>query len=496
MIRPSHLLFALLALSLVIGAWFVKQQPTSPAPVVQPTSSVPPTPVPNEALDTAKKRVDELSAEVTELRAQLKSLREENSGLIDKLASLGLQSNGKPGMIPVAPDTDADSPPDFVGMTVELMTLHEIQEPPPPTIVATLPEVEKLILNHLRKSFPGDYGSREGEAFAALGLIPESLDTIPLRAALLARLVGAWYDEGEGAVRIADPRNSTEEAPVLTDPALGLSYAALLRQYAKVALPMDGKPVSTDERMARMGLLGGDAALLRFLRELKKVQQPNPNELPADDPDHPLNQVPMPAFMRELELFPQVQGFHFAQALHSVGGFKQINAAYGNMPKATADVIDTERYLNQDRLPVPHIQWDSTTVNKAKPIWDDRLGQAAVFTMLKRFNLPEAAAVAAKGWQSDRFLAYHAEGSLDGRGHAVWQSRWTSPEAADRFFEAMREWLARFYEASIDKIGSGPLVARTRSIDLVRLADKHSILLIDAADAIFAASARKLFVSP
>lgn len=434
----------------------------------------------------AEKQILLLQNQVEYLHEQVQTLQKENSDLIDKLAKLGMKPGAKPAMKEEPPPDDV--PVDYVSMGTELLAKRELDDLPMPTVTAPLADVEKLILAWLKRQHPAGYGEREGAAFAALGAIPRVIDTLPLRAALLVRQLGGWYDDASETIYLVDPADKVEGVPVIVDPVLALGYANLQHHFGKTLLPGGKTALTTDERMARLALLGGDAALLRFLRDLEKFQGPNPNEVPADDPDHPLNQVPMPAYLRELELFPQTSGFHFAQAMHSLGGFKQLNGVYARLPESTADIVDTERYLQDQRLPIPRIEWSKVDVAGEPPFWDDRLGRAALLSFLKRYNAEQPSVDAARGWQTDRFAAYAMQGDRTRRGHAVWQIRCTTPENATNLHKALRECLTQFYDTTTT---DPTFTAQGRTLHLSLLPDQHSVLYIDAATDAFAKEALK-----
>lgn len=502
--RPSSLLLLLILLGMGLSmiVWYqgpakvvaptvvVKHAPRDePAVAAEPPMAPNPLlPAPaNAATGTdSEKQIALLQNQVEYLHEQVQALQKENSELIDKLAKLGLPSNGKPMKADAPPDK---VPADFVSFGAELLTLRELNELPIPTVTAPQAEIEKLILDWMKRQHPAGYGEREGAAFAALGVIPQTIDTLPLRAALWVRQLGGWYDDKSETIYVVDTEEQPDGVPVMSDPTLAISYANLLHHFGKSLLPGEKAALSTDERMARLGLLGGDAALGRFLRDLKKFQGPNPNAIPTDDPDHPLNLVPMPAYLRELETFPMLSGFRFAQAMHSIGGFKQLTSVYGRAPDSTADVMDSQRYLAEDRLPLPRIEWTSIEVAKAKPFWDDRLGQQAVLSFLRRYNDDQSSLDASRGWVSDRLLTYAINGDLSRRGHAVWQTQWKTPEQATAFQKALRECLRQFYDQGS---ATDAFTAQGRTVRTQVLKDKVSVLLIDAATDGFAKEAMKL----
>jgi hypothetical protein len=500
MLRPSVLLPLLILLGLVGAgwAWFFQAENfdhpaearPAPTPAQQLLAQNPLLRQPEVQATGEDPQIGILQAQVQYLEEQVKALRDENSALVDQLAKLGLKQGGST-MAMKAEAPPSDIPVDYISLGAEMLADRELEELPMPTVVAPQVDVEKVILAWLKRQSSPGFGQREGAAFAALGAIPNPIDTLPLRAALLARLIGGWYDDETSTLYLVDPEERINDLPTMTDPVLGIAYGNLLHHYQISLLPSNGPTLSTDERLARLGLLCGDAALQRFLRDLKQFKGPDPSMLPAEDPDHPLNQVPMPAFLRELELFPWTQGFFFAQAMHSLGGFKQVSTSYGRPPESTADVMDTERYLADQPAPLPRVEWASIKIEDTDPFWDDRLGPYPALAFLKRYNADEAAGEAIKGWVSDRFLAYALKGDLTRRGHAVWQTRWSTPAKAAAFLKALRECLTQFYNTT--NATADTFQAQGRTLHSAILPDKHSVLLIDAATETFVTEATQVF---
>jgi hypothetical protein len=230
--------------------------------------------------------------------------------------------------------------------------------------------------------------------------------------------------------------------------------------------------------------------LTRFLFGLQNPQAQPKNDMPSEDPDHPLNEVAMPAYLRELSLFPFSRGFEFVQSLHSAGEFAQMNAAYSRPPIQSAEVIEPERYLDNNPLPSPALNWPTVQVAGATPFWDDTLGKFACFTALRVYNNDEDAGQGSKGWLADRLLVYPADqGSRD---HAAWQTLFLSPKDADAFFKAMRTCLLQRYDvpASKETAELVSLEAQGRTVHLLKNRAGAGVLLIDAASADFASSLR------
>lgn len=486
---PLALLLILIFLGAGIGVFVSQKKPgasPAPAPVVKKAGPLAlpeknaeeeATPIPK---DDPQAQITLLEGQVEYLQGQVATLQEENSQLLHKLGTLGMK--GTPQMDPL-PQEDED-PPDFVGMGIELMNFRKIHALPVPTVGASEADVEKAILKWMKKEQPGDEGPRFALAMTALGVIEKPVDPLPLRAAMWARQLGGWYDQDQGTILITQ-ENAIPGRPVADRP-LAIAFGQLLREYGSTLFPEKREErLTTDERLAREALLAGDAGLTRFLFSLQNPSAAPKSDLPTEDPDHPLNEVPMPVFLRELTMFPFRPGFDFAQTLHSAGEFAQLNAAYSRPPRDCAEIIEAERYLENNALPSTRPEFANVKVGDNTPYWDDTLGRFAIFNVLRSYNSDEDAGQAARGWQSDRLLAYAAPDQK--RDHAAWQTLWMTPANAEAFFKTMRNCLLQRYdvEASKDTPELLELVADGRHVRLIRNRSGQGVLLLDAASADF-----------
>jgi hypothetical protein len=473
---PALVLALLLAAGLAAGLVLSQRKVPSPPAAGAATEQ--------DSADDLRRQISILEGQVEYLQGQVGALQDENSQLLQKLGTLGMKGVAKIEPVP-APD---DAPPDFVGLGLDLMKFRNIQALPIPTTGASRENVEQAILRWLRLQQPGDEGPKFALALTALGWIEKPVDPLPLQAAVLARQLGGWYDRESGTLLVEDDK------PVPGMPApdrpMAVAFGQLLREFGNVLFPDAARSaLSTDERIARMALITGDAALTRFLFSIQNPVPRSGNDLPVEDPDHPLNQVPMPVYLKELALFPFARGFEFAQALHGAGEFAQLNASYSSPPASCAEVIEPERLLDAARLPPARVELASPEIGGQKPYFDDRLGRFAIFTALRAYNSDEEAGLGARGWKGDRLLAY-ASPDHD-RDHALWQTLWLTREDALAFFKAMHACLLQRYDAkpSSEEPGRTVLQALNRHVRLVINRDGLGVRLVDAATSGFADAA-------
>lgn len=430
-------------------------------------------------VEDLRRQIMLLQGQIEYLQGQNDALKDENAQMLQKLGTLGMKSSdiaqgqAQAGVMKGAQDDGVA--PDFVGMGLEMMKMRKLQALPMITSPVSQEEVELIILRWLKRQQPDEEAQKAARGFAALGWIPETLDPLPLKAALLARVLGGWYDDESETMYTIDPSTATDPAVVSNEP-LAIAYGQLLREFGSTLFQPQYGPLSTDMRIARESLIAGDAGLTRFLHSLQNPASAPKDDLPAEDPDHPYNQVPLPAFLKSLTLFPFSRGFEFAQTLHSAGSFAQLNAAYSRPPISTAEVIEPEVYLDPDRPQPFEITLKDVKLNGVLPFRDDRLGKFICVTALRMYNKDQQAAEGARGLLADRLLAWPADGGAR-RDHAAWQTLFMDKASADAFHKAMLTWLTQRYKTK----GEAEFTVDGRSVSLLRNRGDSGVLLIDAA---------------
>lgn len=452
------------------------------------------------------KSVKVLEEQIEYLQGQVDILRKENSTLLDRLATLTAPAKGTGAMPPQSPQSQnpaACEPPkpesekeapDFVGVGIEIVRTRELKDVPIPTISVDRAVVQKHIAKWLETQFPADHGKLQGRALVALGAIPEPVDTVALKAQFLSHQIGAWYVPEEQSLYLA----SEGELPVgmeRKENALGLSYGYLFKRFGSKLFPSGSKPLTLDARLAHDCVLAGDASLTRFLHALKHPASGGGGGV-GEDPDDPSRSVPIPNFLRQLELAAFLGGFDFMQALHSIGEWEQVNATYNRLPKTGAEVLDPQLYLNETPFALQPIDFADLKVNDAAPFWQDTMGPMATVIFLRAHAPEPIAADTAPGWANDRLFTYAAGDKP--RGHAVWQTLWRDSNAADAFFSAMREAQLSRYKGSkpATNAPSGVFMLETgeRTVIMQRTNKGYGVLFVDAADAGFAKAAVERFV--
>lgn len=385
-----------------------------------------------------------------------------------------------------------DSSPDFGGIAVELVRMRESQSLPLTQVKVTRQVVLQHITGWLEQQFPGDYGLREGRALAALGAIPEPVDTVALRAAFWSHQIGAWLDAGNDTLVLAEQA----EGDGAKENALGLAFAQLFRERGADLFQTDGKPLNSDAWLARLGLIAGDASFTRLRHALAHPGRGGGGGV-GDDPDDPSREIPLPVYLRDRDLAAFGVGLDFVSSLHGLGKFEQVNAAYGRPPVASIELLEPGHYLADKQFNPECIGWTDVMAGGVVPFWDDTLGAISLVLLLKQYLPQPVAADVVPGWRGDRLLVYPSVGRPG--DHVVWQSFWKDSNAADSFFGAMRQSLLNRHE-NVRPDAKAPrgvfkLNGPDRFVILTRTDGGRGVFYADAANASFADAARQKFAS-
>jgi hypothetical protein len=206
-------------------------------------------------------------------------------------------------------------------------------------------EVERRITELVREDYPPEQADADRRILAMLGAVPFDIDLRAIQVELLRGQVAGYYvpETGELVVRTADPRRplgpgdqvtlSHELQHALADQVLGLPT-------------QDTDPTRTDEALAALALVEGDATLLMqhfALSALSPMDQLQMGMDPAVlEAQRQLDRYP--SVLRAQLLFPYEEGLRFVCDLHRDGGWPAVDAAYTQLPATTAQIMFPERY--------------------------------------------------------------------------------------------------------------------------------------------------------
>lgn len=129
--------------------------------------------------------------------------------------------------------------------------------------------------------------------------------------------------------------------------------------------------------------------------------------------------------------FPYAYGQDLVDAIVRAGGQTRLDAAFGDPPKSSEQVIEPRRYLRGDApRPVPLPKADRTAFD------DGEIGELFLVLMLRAELDDDVAATASRGWGGDSYVAWK-----DGPRTCVRMSFvMDTPKDTAELTEALRDW--------------------------------------------------------
>ncbi len=372
--------------------------------------------------------------------------------------------------------------PDLDQMAAELMPRLEVLsglEARAPIRLAwqSRAAMQRFVERQLTEELPAEYLAGASAAYAAFGLIPDTLDLRQLLLDLYSEQVVGYYDPPTKTLYLVEGAPAGEIRTVL---AHELVHALQDQHVDLDSLVARGR--GNDRQTAAQAAFEGHATLVMFALMIEEQlgRQLTPDQMPplgkqleplleAQNSRFPVFRS-APRLIRETLLFPYIGGAAYVQTLwrtaageHDGGDTARFPAPIDSLfPESTEQVLHPERHLLAARdLP--------TEVELAagpaawRVIHEGTLGELETAILLKE-HLGTDAEIAARGWDGDRYRLLEEPG---GRRTLVWYSVWDDAQSADRFAQAYQRILQNRHP-------------RRGRVERLEIEGRPAILIIDA----------------
>lgn len=293
-------------------------------------------------------------------------------------------------------------------------------------------ELRAYIVTRLQEEMPPEELNGMRAAYAALGLIPDTLDLQKLLLDLYTEQVAGYYDPKTDAFYMVE---GTPDDLLRATLAHELVHA-LQDQHVNLDSLISRKR-GNDRQSAAQAAIEGHATLVMFALLAGAGGNFDPSMLPAmGDQLGPMleaqnAQFPVfrraPRIIRETMLFPYIGGADFVQHLWRTQRFA---APLGErLPQSTEQVLHpADKFMPNADAP--------TEVRFAQPapgrmLYENTLGELEIGILLNEHSGSKAAAA---GWDGDRYRLIEE----NGRQLLTWLSVWDDAASADRFAAAYR----------------------------------------------------------
>ncbi|MDQ3880708.1 MAG: hypothetical protein M3295_06525 [Chloroflexota bacterium] len=287
------------------------------------------------------------------------------------------------------------------------------------------------LADELIADFEHDYSADERHAdnvtLRAMGLLDADEDIAELQLALLEGRILGFYDEDERRMAIVSDAGLTAEA----QRTYAHEYTHALQDQAfdlnSLDLDVEG---DDDGATARLAVVEGDAmiTMYQWAATYLRPDAAAPGDSGGDDAPP----VEIPGFLEQSLFFPYTYGTDFVAALHDQRGYDAVDAAFGDPPESTEQIVHPNDYFD-DEQPV-----DVSLPDLAAALGEDweqvestPIGEAFLTTTLDDIGADRGSAeAAAAGWGGDHLVV--AAGPDDAFALA-WRLAWDTPADAAEF---------------------------------------------------------------
>ena len=323
-----------------------------------------------------------------------------------------------------------------------------------PCVVQGKAEVKKYILHAIGEQLPPEKLRYEEQLYKALGLLPEDFDYKKGIVNLYLSQIGGYYDPKKSRYVMA---KWIPEAMQETVAVHELTHA-LQDHYYNLQQFVDDPHAHTDEMLARAALIEGDATavMLDHPRQLMGLS----SIASLDNVDSLVMQQVMSVMMSQdlrsvpdslklTALFPYASGLRFAHSLLRKGGYRELDKAFGSMPKTTEVILHPEKFGAQRsdyRILKGEALLKSMGFDDAPIDHQDIMGEFLISLMLAGDGShKQQAAQAAAGWGGDLAIITHDNNFQ----YVIHKIRWDTHPDTEQFMHLFKKILRRRFRVDI-----------------------------------------------
>jgi uncharacterized protein DUF955 len=291
----------------------------------------------------------------------------------------------------------------------QLAALRSIAAPgaPPPVLVRSRADTRRFIEQEIKRRYSKDQLEGERKSMVAWGVLPADYDLQRLFLDLLEEQVSAYYDPVGKVMVVGDWLPADQQRAALMH--------ELVHALQDRELPIDSfiapDPGQGDRLLARQALIEGEAVALTF-DLLLKAQATDISRLPDLSMTQGLITTSAggpvidkaPKFVRDLLLFPYVEGLGFIYQFRKRQPWAGMSAIYSDPPRSTAQILHPDKYFDRREDPVAIAIPDlSRLLPGSQLVSDDDLGEFSLGAVLALHLGDTEGPRAALGWRGDHY---------------------------------------------------------------------------------------------
>ena len=279
--------------------------------------------------------------------------------------------------------------------------------PPPPVLLRSRADNRRFIEQEINRRYSKDQLEAERKSMVAWGVLPAAYDLQRLFLDLLEEQVSAYYDPRGKVMVVGDWLPPEQQRAALMH--------ELVHALQDREVPIDAfiapDPGHGDRLLSRQALIEGEAVALTFDLMLKP-QATDISRLSDLSMTQGLITTSAggpvigraPKFLRDLLLFPYVEGLGFIYQFRKRQPWSAMSAIYRDPPRSTTQILHPEKYLDTREDPLPVVIPDlSRLLPGSRFVSDDDLGEFSLGAVLALHLGDTEGPRAAVGWRGDRY---------------------------------------------------------------------------------------------
>ncbi len=303
----------------------------------------------------------------------------------------------------------------------QLAALRGMSAPgnPPPVVLRSREDNRRFMEQEMNRRYSAARIEAERKTLVAWGLIPADYDLRTLFLDLMQEQISAYYDPRLKVMVVGDWLPPEQQRAALIHE---LVHALQDREIALEGF-ISPDPGRGDQLLARQALIEGEAVALT-IDFLLKAQNMDITMLPdlsntqgliATSAGGPLI-AQAPKFLRDLLLFPYLEGVGFAYQLRKTHPWSAMSALYRDPPRSTAQIMDPAKRigpLREDPVAV-NLPDLAGLLPGGTLVSEDEVGEFGLGAVIALHLGEIEGRRAAVGWRGDRFQVWE-----DAAGHFV-----------------------------------------------------------------------------
>ncbi|AUX48240.1 hypothetical protein SOCE26_097720 [Sorangium cellulosum] len=280
-----------------------------------------------------------------------------------------------------------------------------------PSRVLARSEILERVRAHVEREIPEGVLDHQGEALAALELIPADYDFTAGMYRLLEGRIAGFYEPEDATMYLVDDLSEDEAHETLAHELVH----ALQDQSFSLGTLLEFKAGDSDRLAAVHALVEGDAMSAMFdvlVGSAFQVDESMLRKLVAMSTA--LSSVgDTPIVLQESLGAPYTDGFAFVQALRRTGGWPAVDAVWHALPDTTEQLLHPEKLAAREPALAVAVPTAAALGPGFRVVFDDVMGEQALRIAFAAYAHREAAIGAAAGWGGDRFVVVRRDDPED-----------------------------------------------------------------------------------